>query len=123
MQCLHPAFLFGVNSLHHGGGEIGEEGGGAVEPAQAGIAAVDMCPAVFPAKHRPFAEYGQTLQRRGAVAARHRIGQDPVVEGQVDAVVIPVKGHRFHVDVGIDQLCTADLDVSGAVQLGLGAIG
>lgn len=115
--------LFGVSDLHHGSGEIGEEGGGAVEAAQAGIAAVDMCPAVFPAEHCPFAEYGQTLQRSGAVAARHRIGQDSVVEGKVDAVVVPVKGHGLHINIGGDKLGAPDPGVAGGIQNGLGAGG
>lgn len=96
MQALHPAYLFGAHSLHHSGRQIGKEGGGTVETTQAGVAAVDMCPAVFSAEDCPLAEYRQTLQGVRSVAARHSIGQDPVIEGQIDTVMVSVKGNRFH---------------------------
>lgn len=120
---MHSACLFGVRSLHHGGGAVGVGAGVAVEFADAGIAAENVGMAVFAAEDGPFIEDSKAVQCGRAAGTHHCIGQNPVEEGDVDAVVIPVKGHRFHVDVGIDQLCTADLDVSGAVQLGLGAIG
>lgn len=93
---MHPAYLFGDHSLHDGRRQIGKEGGGTIKAAQSGIAAIDMGPAVFSAEHSPFAEDGQTLQGGGAAAADNGICQNPVIEGQINAVVIPVKCHRFH---------------------------
>lgn len=111
------------SDLHNGRGQIGEQGGGAVEAAQAGVAAVDMCPAVFPAENRPFVEDRQTLHGGGAGSADHGIRQDPVIEGQVDAVVVAVKSHRLHIDIGGNQLRTADPGVGCGIQNGLGAGG
>ena len=83
------------SDLHHCSGQVGEEGGRAVVLAQAGVASVNMCPVVFAAENGPFGEDGKPIQGRGTGAADHGIGQDPVVEGQIDAVMIPVKSHRL----------------------------
>ena len=40
-----------------------------------------------------------------------RIGQDPVVEGHIDAVVVTVEGYRLHVNVGVQQFRAADTGV------------
>lgn len=85
-----------IQDLHHSGRQVGEKGGRAVEPAQTGIAAVDMCPAVFSAENGPLAEYCQTLHGCGTVAAHHSVCQDPVIEGQVDTVMVSVERHRLH---------------------------
>ena len=84
------------SDLHNGSRQIGEEGGGAVEPSQAGVAAVDMCPAVFSAENGSFVKDGQTLQRCGTAAADDGIRQNPVIERQINAVMIPVKGYRLY---------------------------
>jgi hypothetical protein len=57
--------------------------------------------AVFTAQYGAFGEGGKAVQRGGAVIADNGIGNDAVVEGHVDAVVVPVKGYRLHVDVGV----------------------
>ena len=120
---MHPAYLFGDHSLHDGRRQIGKEGRGAVEAAQSGIAAIDVGPAVFSAEYSPFAEDGQSLQGGRTAAADNGICQDPVIESQFNAVVIPVECHRFHINVGGDQFGTANPCVDSGIQNGLGVCG
>ena len=65
------------SDLHYGGGQVGEEGGGAVEGTEAGAAAVDVGAAVFAAEDGPLGEDGQAVQCGGAGVAYHGIGQHP----------------------------------------------
>ena len=88
-----------------------------------GVTAVDVGTAVFPAEDGPLGENRKAVQGGGPGAAHHSIGENPVVEGHVDAVVIPVKGHGLHIDIGGQKLCAADPGVGAAVQNGLGAGG
>ena len=111
------------SDLHNGGRQVREQGGGAVKSAQAGAAAVDMCPAVFAAENGPFGENSETVQRSGAGIAHHGISQYPVVEGQVDAVMVPVEGYGLYINIGSDEFRAADPGVGGGVQKGLGAGG
>ena len=106
----------GVSDLHHGSGTVGAAAGPAVAGSDAGIAAEDMGPAVLTAEDGPFAEYSQTVQRCGAAVAHSGISQDLIVEGDVDTVVVPVKGHRLHLNVRMQQLRAADLCPGGRVQ-------
>ena len=86
-----------------------------VGAAQTGIAAEDVGPAVLAAQDGPLAEYSQSVEGRGTAGAYHRVRQHTVVESDVNAVVVPVKGDRLHIDVGVNQLRAADPDI-GAVQ-------
>ena len=120
---VYGTWRIGAGDLHYGGRQIGEEGGGTVVGTQAGAAAVDVGTAVFTAENGPFREDGKAVQRGGAGVAHHGIGQHPVVEGQVDAVMAAVEGHGLHIDIGSDELCAPDPGVGGGVQKGLGAGG
>ena len=113
----------GVRDLHHGGGTVCAEDGGTVIFADPGITGKDVCPAVFTAEHRPFGEHGEAVQAGGAAGAYRGICQNAVVKGYVNAVVIPVKGYRLHIDVGVQQIRTADPGGGSTVQNGLGASG
>jgi len=79
--------------------------------------------AVFSAENRPFGKYCQTVQGSGPGTADGGISQDPVVEGYIDAVVIPVKGHRLHIDICVQQFRTAYPGTGGCVQQCLGTLG
>ena len=47
----------------------------------------------------------------------HRcVRQNAVVESQVDAVVIAVKGYRFYINISIQKIRAADLGTGAAVQ-------
>ena len=94
-----------------------------VGAADAGIAGEDPCSALFPAKHRPLGEYRQAVEGCRAASAYGGICQDPIVEGCIDTVVIPVEGHRLHINVSVKQFRTADLGSGCGVQKGLGACG
>ena len=111
------------SDLHHGGGQVGAEAGQSVGAAQDGVASVNMCPAVLTAEDGPLGKYGKTVQGCGAAGAHHSVGQDPVVEGDVDAVVVPVEGHRLHIDECIKKLCAPHPGVGAAVQDALGTGG
>lgn len=111
------------SDLHHSGGPVGGQDAAAVEAADAGVAAVDVGTAVLAAENGPLGEDGKTVQGGGTGTAHHGICQDAVVEGHVDAVVVPVEGHGLHIDVGGQQLGAADPGVGAGVQNGLGAGG
>ena len=111
------------SDLHHRGGQVGAEPCGAVSLSDAGVAGVDVGPAVLAAEHGPFGEYSQPVKGGRTGNTHHRIRQNPVVEGYVDAVVVAVKGHRFHIDGGVEQLRTADLCADAGIQQRLGAGG
>ena len=113
----------GVSDFYHGGGAVGVDGSQTVGFAQAGVGSENMGAAVLAAENGPLAEYRQTVEGGRPVGANHRIGQDPVVEGDVDAVVIPVKGHRLYVDIGIKQFGGAYLGGGAVVQQLLAAGG
>ena len=117
------ACLIEGSGLYHGGGAVGGEDGAAVGFFDAGVAGENVGAAVLAAKHRPLGEYRKTAQSRGTAGADHRVRQNAVVEGDVDTVVIPVKGDRLHIDVGVQQLGAAYPHVGGAVQRLLGADG
>lgn len=85
----------GIQNLHHGGGNIGTVAADAVGFMQTGVAGEDVSRAVFAAEHRPFGKHGQTVQSGGAGRADGGIGKNPVVECDINAVVVPVKGYRL----------------------------
>ena len=68
-------------------------------------------------------EYRKAAQRCGTAGAHHRVRQNAVVEGDVDTVVIPVKGDRLHIDVGVQKLRAAYPHVGGVVERLLGTGG
>ena len=94
--------------------------GAAVGGSQAGVGGEDVGPAVLTAEHRPLGEHRQAAEGGGHGRARHGVGQDLIVEGHVDAVVVAVKGHGLHIDVGVQEPGGADLHPGGAVQELLG---
>ena len=104
------------SDLHNGGGAVGGEPGQAVRPVDAGVAGEDVGPAVLSAEHSPLGKGGQTAQRHRPGGADGGIGQDPVEEGDVHTVVMPVKGYRLHINVGIHQLGLADPDIRSSIQ-------
>ena len=80
-----------------------------------------MGPAVFAAEDCPLGERGQTVKSGGAAATDYCIGQDPVVEGYIDTVVIPVESHGFNINVNIEKFSTADPGAGGVIQQALRA--
>ena len=82
-----------------------------------------MCPAVLTAQHRPLGKHGKALQCYRPVKANSSICQNTVVERQVDTVVVPVKGHRLHIDIGIQKVSAANLCAGTAIQYFLAALG
>ena len=82
-----------------------------------------MGPAVFAAEDGALGEYGKATEGCRHGRAGHGVGQDLVVEGDVDTVVVAVKGHRLHIDIGMQQPGGAHLYPGGAVQDLLGTGG
>ena len=113
----------GIQYLHHSGGTVGAGQGQTVGAAQTGVAAENVGVAVLAAEDGPFGEHGHTVQCCRPGGSYGGIGQDSVEEGHVDAVMVPVKGHRLHINVGVDQIGAADPGVGGGVQDTLGAFG
>ena len=87
------------------------------------VASEDVGAAVFAAKDGSLREHGKTVQTGRAACADDSISKDPVKECNVDAVVAPVKCHRLHIDVGVQQFRATDPGVGAGVQDGLGAGG
>ena len=111
------------SDLHHSRGDIGKKPGDSVGGSNSGVAAIDVGTAVLTAEHCPLGEYGKTVQGCRSGYTNHRIGQNPIVEGDINAVMVPVKGHRFYINISIDQLRTADSCIGGGFQQLLGSGG
>ena len=86
----------GIQNLYHSGRQIGLQPGQSIRAADNGIASEDMCPAVLAAQNSPLGEDCKTVQRCRPSGTDNGISKDPVVECNVNAVVIPVKSHRLH---------------------------
>ena len=89
------AFLIGGSDLYHGGRTIGGRERAAVGFSDAGVAGENVGAAVLTAEHCSLGEYRKAAQRCGTAGAHHRVRQNAVVEGDVDTVVIPVKGDQI----------------------------
>jgi hypothetical protein len=113
----------GIQYLHHSGGEIGVKSGWSIHFSQTGIATVDMGPAVFTAEYGPFGEHSQTIEGGRPGGTYHRICQNPVIESDINAVVVSVKGDRLYINMGIQKLCAADPGIGCGVQKLLGTGG
>ena len=75
-----------------------------------------MGTAVFAAEDGPLGEYRQAAEGGRHGRAGHGVGQDLIVEGDVNTVVVAVEGHRLHIDIGMQQPGRAHLHPGGAVQ-------
>ena len=115
------AYLIVGSDLHHGGGIVGAVPGQTVRSADPGVAGIDVCGAVFTAQHSPLGEYRQTVQGGGTGRADDGIGQNAIVECDLNAVMVSVKGHRLYINVGIQKIRTANLCAGGSVENGLRA--
>ena len=111
------------SDLHHSGGQIGLKPGDAVRAVQHSAASVDMGAAVLSPENSPLGEDRQTVEAGGTACADDRIGDDPIVEGDVDAVVAAVEGGRFYLDVRVQQLGAANPGGGAGIQNALGAGG
>ena len=111
------------SDLHHGSGPVGAAAAGAIRSLHPGIRGEDVGAAVFAAEDGTLGEGCQSVEGGGAVAPNHRIGQDPVVEGHIDAVMISVECHRLYINVGIDQIGTANPGSGTGIENALGAFG
>ena len=92
----------GVSDLHHGRWIIGADTAEAIRPTQAGAAGIDVRLTVLTAQDYPFGEHRKTLQCHRTVDPNRSICQNPVVECQVDTVVMPVECHRLHINISIE---------------------
>ena len=117
------AFLIGVHRLYYGNRAVGEHPGDSVNATENGVAAEDMSPAVLTAEDGPLGEYGKTVKRRGVNGTGDGVCVDLIVECHVDAVMVAIESHRFHIDVGIKKLGAVDPCTGGGVQHFLGAMG
>ena len=103
----------GGSGLHHCRRQAGIGGTGAVGAENVGAG-------VLAAEDGALRKQGQTADSRRTAGADGGVGDDFIIEGQVDGVVIPVEGHGGDVDGGVDQLRGADLGRGGGVQHRLG---
>ena len=106
----------GVRDLHHRGGEIGQNLGVAVACADPGVTAEDVGAAVLAAQNGPLGKDGQTADGGAAAVAAGGISQNPVIEGDIDAVMMAVERNWLYFDGSIEKLCAADLGAAGIVQ-------
>ena len=85
----------GIQHFHHSRGAVDAVNGNAVPAADAGVAGKHMGLAVFAAQHHPLGENHKTIQWHGSGRAYNGIGQNAVIECNINAVVIAVKCHRL----------------------------
>jgi hypothetical protein len=86
----------GIQNFYHSGGQTGKEMCGFAVFSDLGIARVNVCFAVFAAQNSSFGKDGKAVQGGGAGCTNHRICQNPVVECNINAVAVTVKGHGLH---------------------------
>ena len=110
------------SDLHHSGGAVGGYGG-AVYAGAVDAAGENMGPAVLTAENGPLGEYGKTVQWGRAAGGGNALSQNPVVEGDIDAIMMAIEGNGFYTDVGVDQFGAAYPDIGGGIQQLLGAGG
>lgn len=79
--------------------------------------------AVFPAEYGTFGEHRKPIECSRPRHPNHSIRQHPVVEGDVDAIVIAVKGDGLHIDVTIQKFCTAHPGIGTGIQQSLRTCG
>ena len=114
------AYRIGVRDLYHCGGTVGVAQGLDIALVCVNAAAENVGPAVFAAENGFLGKYRHTGKYSRTAGADGGICQDPVIEGDFDAVVIVVEGHRFYFDTCKKKLCAADLCAGGGVQNVLG---
>ena len=85
-----------IQHLYYSGRKVGGEGSQAVRVIESGSAGEDLGCAFLAAQHCPFGEYGQAAQGRRPAAPNHRVCQNTVIEGHINAVVIGIESHRLH---------------------------
>lgn len=110
----------GVSDLHHGDRPVGMDPGDTVGTADDGVAAENVGPAVLAAEDGPLGEHCKTVKRRGMDGTGDGIGQNLIVEGHINAIMVPVEGHRLHINIGIKQFGAADSGTGGRIQHTLG---
>ena len=113
----------GIQNFHNGCGAIGLVPGRAVKLTQAGIAAVDVCPAVLAAENGTLGKHCQAVKGGRTGIANDGVCQDPVVEGDINTIVIAVKGHRLHFNIGKQQFRTPNPCAGSRIQQRLGPSG
>ena len=111
------------SDLHHSGGTVGIATGRPVAFTQTGVAGENMGPAVLAAEYSPLAEHSKTVKCSRPCLTNGGICQYAVVEGHINAVVVSIKGHGFHIDVGVQQFCTPHLCAGSRIQQALRALG
>ena len=113
----------GIQYFHNSNRTVGTDAGLTIGTTDDGIAAEDMGAAVFSAENGPFGEHCQAVKWCGVNGTGNGICLDLVVEGHINTIVIPVKGHRLHIDIGIEQFGTADSGANVGIQNILGCLG
>ena len=106
----------GVSDLHYGCGEIGQYLCIAVAGTDAGVTAEDMGAAILTAENGPLGKDCQTADGGAAAVPGCGICQNPVIKGDIDAVMVAIEGHGLYFNGGIEQFRAADLGAAGIVQ-------
>ena len=102
----------GVQHFHHGNGSVGEHPGDAVHAAENGVAAENVGPAVLAAEDGTLGKYGQAVKGGGMDGTCDGICMDLVVEGHIDAIMVPVEGHGLHESLIRLEKCTSWVEIS-----------
>ena len=78
---------------------------------------------ILSAEYCPFGKHSQTTQAGWLACIHCGVSNDPIVEGQIDAVMVPVIGHWTDINTGADQFRGANLGGSAGIQHILGFSG
>ena len=110
------ALRIGVSDLHYGSGAVCMNGGGPIGLTQTGITAEDMGAAVLATEDGSLGEYCQTADGTAAAVPGGGISQNPVVECNINTIMIAVKSYRFYFDCGIQKLGAAHFCSGTVIQ-------
>lgn len=108
-QIYDRPYLFDVNGLHHGDGQIGTAHKLQIRLAGPQLGGEDFRVPLAAEQNRPLVKDAQALYRHRRGTAQICLKGHGVEKAHVYRVEAPVEAHGLHVYIHIQQLCTAAL--------------
>lgn len=99
----------GIDSLHHSGGQIVPAHILGVRPALAELRGEDFGVALAAEQQDALVKHAQALHRHWAGIVQVRLQRHLIEKAHIDGIETPVKCHRLHIHIHVEQLCTATL--------------
>lgn len=108
--------LYGGRGVHHGYGHIALLDVLAVQSVGAGAGGEDLGAALAAEEDHPLVKDTQALHLLGTGAVAVGVEGDAVEKPHIHGIEAAVEDHRLHVDIGVQQLSFAALDVLGTAE-------